>query len=89
LLLPIDDPIFLNTVPGVEFEFDFFVSLFVLFTGREHFDHEFWGDGEVSGLVNAGGEAIAANSNDIGNDGIGGGENDAWGLEGFTQLGLS
>ncbi len=85
--LPVDDPVFLDAVAGVEFEFEFFVALVVLIAGGENFDDEFGGAGEVAGVVDAVGEAIVADPDDVGDDGVGGGEDDAGGLEGFAKVG--
>lgn len=83
--LPVDDPVFLDAVAGVEFEFEFFVALVVLITGGENFDDEFGGAGEVAGVIDAMGESILADPDYVGDDGVGGGEDDAGGLEGFAE----
>lgn len=83
--LPVDDPVLLDAVAGVEFEFEFFVALVVLIAGGEDFDDEFGGAGEVAGVVDAVGEAILADPDDVGDDGVGGGEDDAGGLEGLAE----
>lgn len=89
LELPVDDPVFLDAVAGVEFEFEFFVALVVLIAGGEDFDDKFGGGGEVSGCVDAVGEAILADPDKVGDDGVGRGEDDAGGLEGFAEFGFA
>ncbi len=82
--LPVDDPIFLDTMTGIEFKFEFLVPLVILIARREDFDNELRGNGEMACLIGAVLEAIVAHPYHVGDDSIGGCEDDTRGLEGLA-----
>src|SRR5438477_2443895 len=58
-------PIFDDTAPRIEVEFDFAVALLVGLTGRKHFDDQLRCYSQMTGFINCIRESVARNPNDI------------------------
>src|SRR5262249_29879120 len=69
----------------VELQLRLTVAALVLYTGRQHFDGEFWSAGEMPGVVHQCSESLVADPDHIWRDVICFAEENTWGNAGLSH----